>query len=267
MYPILFEVLGFPIRSYGVLMALGVILGVWIAKKWSDEERFKGHIQDFTLYAFLGGLIGARIWEVAFTWDHYANDWLQVFALWNGGLSVQGGLVGGVLAGVWFCKTRGIPVWKFADAVAPGVILGMALGRIGCLLTGDCYGIPTDTFWGISYPPGTIAYQAYGSTPLYPTVGFEAFFDFVILGILFMTKQKRCVDGFQFLLMTGLYSVQRFFLEFLRGDSLRTVFHLKTAQVASVLTIVVVVGLLGYLKKRTKDSAGSSEHVTDPSLL
>lgn len=239
--PTLFTIGGFPIHTFGVGVALAALLGMWLARRQAKLEGYDPEmISDFTIYALLAGILGARLWEVAFTWENYASNPLKVFAVWEGGLSVQGGVLGGIVIGIWFARKRKIPVWKLADLVSPGLILGMAVGRFGDFLTGDDYGIVSQTF-GIIYPPDTIAYQENGPVPLFPTVMFEAAADLIIMAVILALRKHKSYDGFLFLWMMTLYSVARFFLEFLRGDSLQTFFDLRTAQVASVITIIIAV--------------------------
>lgn len=205
-------------------------------------------VSDFILYAMIAGVLGARLWDVAFTWQNYANHPLDVLAIWKGGLSIQGGILGGILVGIWYAKKKQISVWQFADIIAPGLILGMGIGRIGDFLAGDDYGIVSQTFGFVYQQPGTFSYQVNGPVPLIPTVLYEALGDFLIL-IYLLIKNKMKQSGRMFLSTLIWYSVVRFMLEFLRGDSLYTFFGLRTAQVTSVLTIVICI-LLVYRKTK-----------------
>lgn len=242
--PDLFTIGGFTVHTFGLGVALAALFGMWLARYVANREGYHPDlISDFLIYALLAGVIGARLWEVAFTWENYASNPLKIFAIWEGGLSIQGGVLGGILIGIWYARKKNIPVWKLADIVAPGVILGMAIGRLGDFMTGDDYGIVSQTF-GIVYPPGTIASNVNGPVPLVPTVLFESIADFAIMGILLFMRKRRPFDGFLFLWMLALYSVARFFLEFLRGDSLRTFYDFKTAQVTSIITILIAVALM-----------------------
>lgn len=250
--PDLFSIGGFTIHTFGLGVALAGLLGMWLSRIIAKREGLDPElITDFLLYALLAGVVGARLWEVAFTWEYYAPNPLKILAVWEGGLSIQGGVLGGIIIGIWYARKKNIPVWKLADIVAPGVILGMAIGRLGDFMTGDDYGIISETF-GIVYPPGTIAYEVNGPVPLIPTVLFESLADFLIMGILLFMRNRKPYEGFLFLWMLALYSVARFFLEYLRGDSLTTFFDLKTAQVTSVITILIAVMLMIQRRYRKK---------------
>lgn len=253
----LFKIGSFSISTHGAAIAVAFLLGMLLSRRQAKRLGIDPDlVSDFMIYAMLAGVLGARLWDVAFTWQNYADHPLNVLAIWNGGLSIQGGILGGILVGIWFAKKKQISVWQFADIIAPGLILGMGIGRIGDFLAGDDYGIVSQTFGFVYQQPGTFSYQVNGPVPLVPTVLYEALGDFLILMYLLMRKRK--VDtGSMFLLTLIWYSVVRFILEFLRGDSLYTFFGLRTAQVTSVLTIAICVLILSRIKKK----AGVEERV------
>lgn len=258
MHPYLFYVGGFPIRAYGVMIALGIMAGLGTAYYRAKKAgKYQEEVLDFALYAVLGALVGARVWEVVFTWDYYGKNLTEIIAVWHGGMSIQGSILGGVLIGIWYTRKHKINFWQFADILAPGIILGMAIGRVGCLLNGDAYGIPAAqapgifSSFGVVYQPGTPAYEAFQSTPLVPAESFEAILDMVIFFVL-LSIRKQPFNGFIFVLYAILYSINRFSLEFLRADSLRTVFNLKTAQLSSVIVIIISISLAFYLARREK---------------
>jgi len=263
MHPYLFYIGGFPIRAYGLMISLGIIAGLAVAYQRAKKAgKYQEEVLDFALYAVLGALVGARIWEVAFTWDYYGKNLSEIIAVWHGGLSIQGSILGGVLVGIWYTRKHKIKFWEFADIMAPGLILGMAIGRVGCLLNGDAFGIPAVQApailqaLGVVYQPGTPAYEAFQNTPLIPAESFEAILDLVIFSIL-LTIRRKPFTGFIFLLYASLYSLSRFSLEFLRADSLRTIFNLKTAQLSSIIIILLSLALSLYLYKRQKAKSSS----------
>jgi len=240
MYPVLFHLGPLAIRSWGLMVAIGIISGTWLAYREARRQGMNPElVLDFVIWAVVAGFLGARLWEVAFTWENFVGNPLNALAFWKGGLSIQGGILGGVIAGIVFVRKHKLNLWRFADLLAPGIILGQALGRIGCFLNGDAYGMPTDSPLGVVYTPGTPAYDAFGAQPLFPAELFEAGWDFVVLGILLVLRRKKTVDGAVFLTYAILYSIGRFTLEFWRADSLHMLAQLKTAQVASLATVLV----------------------------
>ncbi|SHE58645.1 prolipoprotein diacylglyceryl transferase [Desulforamulus putei] len=258
MHQILFYIGDYPIRSFGLMLSLGILAGLLVSYCVAKAQgRYQEEVTDLAFYAILGGLLGARIWEVMFSWDYYGSHLLEIPAIWNGGISVQGSVVGGLLAVIWYCRKYKIAVWPMLDTLAPGVLVGQAIGRIGCFLNGCCYGIPHQHL-GVVYPAGTDAYHAFGSQPLFPAVLFEAAWDVLVLILLLVIYKRKPFDGFIALSYFILYSIGRFTLEFWRGDSLRTFMDLKAAQVSSVVTVCVALAFMVYLNNRERRSAKKS---------
>lgn len=253
MRPILFTLFGFPVRSYGLFIAVAILSGLWLAKRVNVRRRpqYLPLMEEFLLTAVISAVVGARLWEVAFSWDYYRVHLWEIPAVWHGGLSIQGAVLGGVLAAVWFCRSRKLSFWDFADSLTPALLLGQAIGRLGaCFLNGDAYGKPTGTSYGVIYAPGTPAYQAFGPVPLWPAEAFEGVWDLAVMGFTLRLLTRERPAGTVFLWYVLLYSVGRFSLEFLRADSLQFL-GLKAAQVTSVLfALMAVAGLL--LLHRTK---------------
>lgn len=242
MYPVLLTIFGYQVKSHGVMAALGILLGIWLAVLVARRRgRYEEAILDFFFWAVIAGVIGSRLWEVAFTWDYYrARPWEALY-IWQGGLSIQGGLVGGVLVGVWFTRKHKISFWDLADTMAPALLLGQGVGRIGCFLDGDTWSATTNSIFGVTYRPGTLAAMYSGGLPMWPAEMIEGIMDVVIMGfLLWLTAhQKKRRPGMIFLLYAVLYSLGRFLLEFVRRDSLTTFAGLKVAQLTSVAVIAV----------------------------
>lgn len=256
MRPILFEIFGFPLRAYGFFIAVAVLAGLWMARRVA-LKRGRGYadlLEDFALWAVLAAVAGARAWEVVFTWEYYSQNLLEIPQLWHGGLSIQGGIVGGLLVAIHFTRKHRIPFWDFADTLAPAVLLGQAIGRLGaCFLNGDAFGKPTGSGFGVIYQPGTMAYETFGPVPLWPAEVFEGVWDLIaMLIVLRLLKQQRPA-GVAFLAYVILYSLGRFSLEFLRADSLM-IFGLKAAQLTSLLFAVVGAALI-YRRLRASTSS------------
>lgn len=236
--------------THGVGIAIAFLLAMWLSVRLAKRNGYDSELVfDFMIYAMIGGVLGARLWYVLLNVGYYADNLGKVVAVWEGGLAIQGGIFGGILAGIWFAKKRKISVWKFSDVIAPGLLLGMAIGRIGDFLAGGEYGIVSETFGFVYQQPGTEAYEANGPVPLVPAVLFEAAADLIIMWFLLTFKSNKIYDGFKFLWMMILYSVVRFLVEFVRGDSILIFFDLRSAQVTSVLTILVTVAVMMQRKK------------------
>ncbi|HMM21522.1 MAG TPA: prolipoprotein diacylglyceryl transferase [Selenomonadales bacterium] len=250
MHPILFSIGSFDVRVWGVMVGLGIIAGYLLAVRLAKGSEFTEEIlTEYLIYAIIAGFIGARLWEVAFTWRQYADNPVHALMFWQGGLSIQGAVVANVLLAWWYTRRKKLSFWRFADLGAPGLILGQAFGRIGCIFNGDAYGKPTDAWYGVVYQPGTSAYNAWGATPLIPAELFEGVLDFGILIILLWIFRRKKFDGQVALWYFIMYSAARFFLEFVRTDSLM-LGELKAAQLAAALTAAVAGAVLLWFSSR-----------------
>jgi phosphatidylglycerol---prolipoprotein diacylglyceryl transferase len=248
----LLEIGGFTLRSYGVIVAIAILLAVGVAHYLAKGTTYQKHIPNMAVYIVLGAIVGARIWHVFFfQWLYYSQHLSEIFAIWNGGIAIQGALVGGFITAAVYTRVHKISFWDLADIAAPAIILGQAIGRIACFLNGDAYGSPTGTGFGIVYPEGTMAFDRYGAVPLWPAEIWEGHWDLIVFGVLLALKNKKLPTGVMFLTYNILYSVGRFSLEFLRGDSPRYAFEWTAGQWTSVTVILIAFALMAYLTKRT----------------
>ena len=249
MHPVLVHIGPLTVRWWGVMVVMGILAGTWVAYREAVRVGLDGEkVLDFIFWAVLSGFLGARIWEVIFSYEKFLDQPLRALMFWQGGLSIQGAVAGGLIAAILFLRKYKLNFWKWLDVLAPGVILGQAIGRVGCLLNGDAYGVPTDSFLGVRYAPGTPAYSVYGDTPLFPAEILEGAWDLVIFLLLMAWRRKKPFEGALALGYFVLYSLGRFTLEFWRSDSLITFMNLKAAQVTSLLIAVVAV-VVFFIKK------------------
>jgi phosphatidylglycerol:prolipoprotein diacylglycerol transferase len=240
MHQYLFFIGEFPIRAYGLVLSLAIILATGTAYFLTKQDgRWHEHVPDMGIICGLAGIIGARLWDVFFfDWDYYQNHLLEIPFVWQGGMAIQGGVLFGVIAGYIYTKRHNIDTWAFADLVAPAIIMGQAIGRNANLLNGDAFGNPTGGDFGLLYPSTTLAYQVYGNQPLWPAEVWEGQLDIIIFVLLLMFQTTNHAKGQVFLLYTILYSIARFFLEYLRGDYGTLAFGLKSAQLTSLVIII-----------------------------
>ncbi|WP_410512420.1 prolipoprotein diacylglyceryl transferase [Paenibacillus sp. BR2-3] len=249
----LFEIGGYTLRSYGVIVALAVLLGMGVALYLARGTSFHKHIPNMTLYVLVGAIIGARIWHVFFfQWPYYSKNLSQIVEIWNGGISIQGALIGGIITAAVFAKIKQIPFWELADTLAPAIILGQAIGRIACFLNGDAFGSPTNSGFGIVYPAGTQAFAQYGAVPLWPAEIWEGQWDFIVFAFLITVKHKNLPKGVLFLIYNILYAIGRFSLEFLRGDSPRYSLNWTAGQWTSMTVIMISFVIMLYLFMKHK---------------
>lgn len=247
MHPLIGQWGPFSLRWYGLAIAIGILCGAYLANRRAARlsRHLEERVYEFAFYAVLGGVVGARLWEVIFTWRDYVDNPWDAIAFWKGGMSIQGAILGGLLVTIWFVRKYSLNFWTFADVVAPGLILGQALGRAGCFMNGDAYGVPAPpgAWYGVMYAPGTPAWYAYGPVPLIPAEALEGLLDLVVLAILLLWRPKKEVQGRVFCTYVLLYGVERYFLEYLRGDSL-LIGSVKVQQVVSAVLAIAAAVLL-----------------------
>lgn len=242
MHQYLFFVGDFPIRAYGLILSLSIILATGVAYFLAKQDgRWHNHIVDIGIYSGIAGIVGARLWDVFFfDWAYYSHHLSEIFYVWQGGMAIQGGIVFGVGAGIIYARRHKIDILSLADIVAPAIILGQAIGRCANLLNGDAFGAPTGSNFGIIYPETTLAYHTYGAQPLWPAEVWEGQIDFVIFALLLIFRAFPHAKGQAFSLYIMLYSLARFGLEFLRGDYANPVFlSFTSAQTTSLVAFIL----------------------------
>lgn len=240
MREILFTIGDFPIRSYGLIVALAVLLALGMAHFLSRGTAYQQHIPNLVPYVAIGAIVCARLWHVFFfQWDYYAQHLAEIPMIWHGGIAIQGALIGGIAAVAIYTKKHRISFWELADILAPAIVLGQAIGRIACFLNGCAFGSPTHSHFGIIYPEGTIAHEVYGAEPLWPAEIWEGQWDLIVFVVLILLRYRKWPTGFLFLAYNIMYSFGRFMLEFLRGDSPRYQFNWTAGQWTSISVIVI----------------------------
>ncbi len=237
MHQYLFFIGEFPVRAYGLVLSLSIILATGVAYYLAKQDgRWHQHIVDMGIYGGIAGIVGARLWDVFFfDWHYYSHHLDEIFNVWQGGMAIQGGIVFGVGAGMIYAWRHKIDILALADIVIPALVLGQAIGRCANLLNGDAFGAPTGTGFGIIYPETTLAYRTYGDQPLWPAEVWEGQLDVVIFALLLIYRSFPHAKGQAFSLYIMLYSLVRFGLEFLRGDYAEPVFlQFTSAQTTSI---------------------------------
>lgn len=251
MHPDLFTLGPFTLHTYGLLVAIGMLLAVFFAQRDASVLGIGSEIfWDLALWSILGGMVGARLTYVLVTWKEFAHDWASIFRIWDGGLVFYGGFVGGIAGGGWFIRKHQLPFWKVADVTAPYIPLAHALGRLGCFFAGCCYGRESRS-WGLVFP-------ALGDqVPRLPTQLYEAGFNALLFLFLFLRRKKARPAGRLFWLYVGLYAAWRFGIEFFRGDDIRgTMFWswLHTSQLLALLGLGLAAGFWIFLGRPTKSA-------------
>ncbi len=262
MYPELFRIFDFPVTSYGLWLAVGMLLALFAASRLGARDGIpRERIYDLGLWTLVGGLIGSKLLMLMI--EDNVNI-ISLDFLRSGGV-FYGGLIGGFLAVVglvWFYKLN---FWKVADAFAPAVALGQAFGRQGCFAAGCCWGKPTDLFWGVHF---TDLGHEYTGVPvvgpsgadlfLHPTQLIESFTMLAVFGILVWLHRRKKFDG-QILIAYGIiYSIVRFSIEFIRDDPRGDLFGLTTLtglSTSQLLSLVVAAASVAFMIWRLRSAS------------
>jgi phosphatidylglycerol:prolipoprotein diacylglycerol transferase len=269
MYPELFKIGDFPVTTYGIFLAVGMLLALFVASRLAARDGLpKERIYDLGLWVLVGGLVGSKLLMVM------VEDNVNIFSLdflRSGGV-FYGSLIGGFLATAILVPLYKLPFWKITDAFAPGVALGQALGRQGCFAAGCCWGDVCHNPLGVHF---TDLGHQYTGVPivgpdgadlyLWPTQLIESFLMLAVFGFLFWLHRRKKFDG-QILITYGIiYSIIRFSIEFIRDDprgdlfGFTTLTGLSTSQGISLLVAVsCVVFLIVRLSRIRKEAPAAS---------
>lgn len=235
---------GFPIRPWGLMLVLGFLMAIWIAGRLFKRRGMSSeHAFNITFWVFIASVIGARMFFVIPRAGDptYALDTpLQWLAVWDGGMVFYGGLLGAILAVIIYAKAQKLQVRDVLDIGAVGLVIGYALGRIGCFLNGCCYGTPTDLPWGVIYPPTAPIWteQHYHmGTPVHPTQLYDSLLHLIFFFVLLWTF-RRFPKGVTLMTYIALYVVSRFSLEFIRGDNPIVFLFMDRIQVVTLAVFI-----------------------------
>jgi phosphatidylglycerol---prolipoprotein diacylglyceryl transferase len=241
MYPVLFRIGSIEITSFGLLVAIGALVGLWVFRRELRASNLPDSALDAAMVGIIGGLVGAKL---LWTAEHRGEEPLLDLLLSRGGLSWFGGLAGGVGGGLLFIWWRQLPAMEVIAAATPALAIGHAIGRIGCLLVGDDYGRPSSLPWAIAFPEGLPP----TSVPVHPTQIYEAVLLVPLAFVLMRWRRQHRPAAFVlggYLLLAGAI---RFGIEFLRVNT-RVVGPLSVAHIASILAMLVGLFLIASLSR------------------
>ncbi len=238
-----FSILGIDVMWYGILIATGMILAVFIAIREAGRVGYNDNdVVDLSLFLLPLGIIGARIHYVIFSWDYYSKNPAEILNIRGGGLAIHGGIIAGIVTVLIYTKIKKFDFYKFADVVILGVPLAQAIGRWGNFINKEAHGGPTNLPWGILID----------GQKVHPTFLYESLWNVVVFGILFFRRKNKKYEGQLLVDYIILYSIGRFFVEGLRTDSLM-IGPLRIAQLLSFIGVIVGFILSGILRKRSKN--------------
>lgn len=274
MYPEIIRFGDFAISSFGLMMVIAFLTGNFLLRKdMKSLDKDPALADEFTFRAALGGIIGAKLYYILENipsgqgWENVKGlgDIIAgIFTLsgsriaegiqnFGAGMVFYGGFIGGLLAVMFFVKKHNLTLKTVADWIAPYLVLGHAIGRVGCFLVGDDYGRPTDLPWGIAFPKGAPPTDI----PVHPTQLYEIVLYGIIFVFLYRRRFNKSYDGQQIYLYMLLVGISRFMVEIIRTNT-RYLFGLSGAQYISIILVVLAVWFL-FINRRTTSNTTLQE--------
>lgn len=270
--PIPFLHISIPIYSYGLMLMIGFLAGLYVARKKAASEHLDPNIiSDLSVYTIISALIGARLFFIIQNFSDYKDNPLDMIKIYQGGLVYYGGLIAVVVALLVFARLRRISPLKLMDLVVLASSLGLVFGRIGCFLNGCCYGKLSNLPWAVKFPKTVDAKGFIDGSPVFlhhygqglikltdghslhvhPTQLYSSLLNIGIFFTLYFFFNRRKWDGQVTLLFLTLYASIRFCIELLRADNPHIIFGLTISQCISVIVVIIISGIFiaGRLKK------------------
>lgn len=260
MFPTLFKFGNFEVTTFGLMMFLAFVVGGWVLARQLRRHGIDDEVaSSMTVAGALGGIVGAKVYYAILF-----GDWRLLFD--RAGLVWYGGLIGGFLACAWVVRKNRVDFLTAADAGAPALSIGYALGRIGCFLVGDDYGRPTDAWFGVAFPKGAPPTTAQSlrdfgvnvdpSIPdfqvlkVHPTQLYETFAALLMFGILMWLSRRPRGRGLAWGLFLVMLGIERFLVEFVRAKDDRFLAGFTVAQLISVLLVLAGAALVATARNR-----------------
>jgi prolipoprotein diacylglyceryl transferase len=255
-----------PLRAYGLMIALGVYVAlVFTARRYRRRGGDPDLIGAIAVWGVPGGIIGARLYHVATDYNRlYVHNFSGIFKIWDGGLGIWGGILGGTLAGAWAARRRGVNVGLLMDCVAPALPLAQAIGRWGNYFNQELFGRPTKLPWALRIdlahrPPGYAQY-----TTFHPTFLYEMLWDVTVVGLVLLVERRvRLRTGYLFAVYVAAYTFGRFWVESLRIDTANKFGGLRLNDWTSIGVFVIASGFVAAGRRGATDQGATDHGATD----
>ncbi|MGB3260111.1 prolipoprotein diacylglyceryl transferase [Paenisporosarcina sp.] len=244
------------VRWYGVIIAFGIVLAFLVAQREMVKRGFhEEFLTDLLIWAVPLAILGARLYYVLFKWEDYAGSPGNILKVWEGGLAIHGALIASFITAYVFTKKRKVSFLKLADVVAPSILIGQTIGRWGNFMNQEAHGGPVSRAFleNMFLPEWIINQMRIDGVYYHPTFLYESIWNFTGVVILILLRRVNLLRGEMFLFYLIWYSVGRFFIEGMRTDSLYLIGELRTAQVVSIVTIVVALIIIIYRRMTIKE--------------
>lgn len=253
-----FTLFGRDVYWYGVLMALGILIGVWLTLREGKRKKLtEDDILDMCLVIIPSGVVGARLYYVIFEWASYASNPIRALYIWEGGLAIYGAVIGGLIGMFIYSRVKKIRFLKLADCIAPGLVLAQAIGRWGNFFNQEAFGLPINNGELMWFPFAVYieGYHTFNGQPCsnpyhMATFFYESVWCLIVFIILWSCRRKFKHDGDAILSYAALYGLERMFVERLRGDSLYIIKPCGAIaagiRVSEMLSFILVVAIAAF---------------------
>jgi len=244
------------VRWYGVIIAFGIVLAFLVAQREMVKRGFhEEFLTDLLIWAVPLAILGARLYYVLFKWEDYAGSPGNILKVWEGGIAIHGALIASFITAYVFTKKRKVSFLKLADVVAPSILIGQTIGRWGNFMNQEAHGGPVSRAFleNMFLPEWIINQMRIDGVYYHPTFLYESIWNFTGVVILILLRRVNLLRGEMFMFYLIWYSVGRFFIEGMRTDSLYLIGELRTAQVVSIVTVVVALIIIIYRRMTIKE--------------
>lgn len=241
----------FAVRLYGLTMALGILVGYFVARKFSWRYGIsKTEIDDIAFWITIVGLIGARVYYVAFEWSYFSSNLSEIYKIWHGGLSIYGAIIAGLLYIYFTSRRKAYSFYQLLDLVALSMPLAQAVGRFGNFFNQEAFGLSTNLPWKmyvstVNRPSGYVDHEYF-----HPTFLYEAIWNVIVFLVLVKVLAGKVKPGILAFVYMGLYSLGRFFIEWIRLDS-SIIMGIKADQITAVAGMIVAIVVIVYRRTKT----------------
>lgn len=244
------------VRWYGVIIACGIVLAFLVAQREMVKRKFHpDFLTDLLIWAVPLAILGARMYYVFSKWEYYSQNPGQILQVWEGGLAIHGALIVSFITAYVFTRKRKVSFLKLADIAAPSILIGQTIGRWGNFINQEAHGGPVSRAFleNMFLPDWVINQMRIDGTYYHPTFLYESLWNFTGVIILILLRRVNLLRGEMFLFYIIWYSFGRYFIEGLRTDSLYLIGEIRTAQVVSIIALVVAVIIIVYRRVTIKE--------------
>lgn len=252
MHPLLFKLGPFSVHTYGFLIAVGFLAGIWVIKRLAVRAAMNpDRMMDLAFWMLLTGFIGARALFVFTRLEYFLSNPIDIFKVWEGGLVFFGGLIAALAFSIYYTRKHRIDFWNGGDVAIPGLVVAHAFGRLGCLMAGCCYGKPTGTDFGVRLHSDLVDVTLRG-IPLHPVQLYESAALFILFAGLLWIFRTRKFQGQVFLTYLMIYPIIRSVVEVFRGDEIRGFVIDNVLSTSQFISIFIFLGAAVLLAVRMK---------------